>query len=167
MKRVLIGAVLAGLLCGCQEPTARLNAPPHGTAERTSELHDTYAHMVDNALLEDMTVSDIHFHPHRATLNSLGEERLQRLVGLLEQHGGEVRFSTNEDDALAQRRTETIVAFLARQGINTNQDVVKRDLPGGRGMDAKQAILIKAGEATYTPKENKGGGKSLMDMKAR
>ncbi len=166
MKRVLIGAVLAGLLCACQQPQARLNAPPHGTTERPSELQDTYAHMIDNALLEDMTMSDIHFYPHRAALNSLGEERLQRLAGLIEVHGGEVRFSTNEDDELVEQRTEAIVAYLARQGINTSHEVVTRDLPGGRGMDAKQAILIKAGEATYTPKENKGG-KSLADMKAK
>lgn len=146
MKSLLLPALAVCLVCNaCQRAAPRLNAPPHGLPEQSSELQDTYLYMVDNGLLEDMTISDIHFTPHRPALNTLGEERLCRLAGLLEVYGGVVRFNTSIPDVnLVQQRTDAIRAFLNEQGVDTTTEVLTRDLPGGRGMDAKQAILIKA-----------------------
>jgi len=115
--------------------------------------------MNDNALLADMTVSDIHFHPHRPTLNTLGQQRLSRLVSLIEVHGGTIRFNTDVDDKeLIQKRTDAILAFLAEAGVDTTGQVLVEDLPGGRGMDASEVILIKVFEATYQPEGAGGAG---------
>ncbi len=162
MRRFLLLCVVAtGVACGaCQKPGKRLNAPPHGSSTEVSQLHSGYAHMVDNALLADMTVSDVHFLPHRAALSSLGEERLCRLALLMETYGGQVRFSTNVSDRdLCEQRMEEILAFLAEAGIDTSTEVVVRDLPGGHGMDAVQAVLIRQHEAMYVPKKDENGSK--------
>lgn len=138
------------LLTACNEPKQRLNAPPHGTAEKTTDMQGTFAYMSDNAMLADMSVADMHFLPHRAQLTTLGEERLARLVSLMEEYGGVIRFNTSlEDQALVDARTRTIMDFLAEAGVDTTKEVLTRDLPGGDGMDANEAILIKAKEGTY------------------
>ncbi|MBU0638579.1 MAG: hypothetical protein KKB50_06920 [Planctomycetes bacterium] len=166
MKRLLVWAACVGLLgAACNSPNARLNAPPHGIPPATHELQGTYVYMNDNALLEDMAVSDVHFLPHRRLLNTLGEERLLRLASLVEAYGGTIRFSTAlEDEALIEERTETILAFLAEAGLDTTAELLRRDLPGGRGLDANEVILIKANEATYKVKkstDNTAGGFKL------
>jgi len=155
-------ASVAGLLAGCAgKPAARLNAPPHGVEQSAEEdlkprMEGTFAYMADNALLADMTVSDMHFLPHRDQLNTLGEQRLSRLAQLMEAYGGTVRFSTNEEDqGLIDRRTETIRSFLAEAGIDTSKEAVTRDLPGGRGMQATEAMLIRAERGTFKPDQTK------------
>ena len=164
MTRLVPGVIAVLAVCGgCQKPAPRLNAPPHGTTENPIELRDTYAQMVDNALLADMSVSDAHFVPHRSMLNSLGEERLHRLAGLLELYGGTIRFSTDvEDEELIRTRTDAIVAFLKQEGADTTANVLKRDMPGGRGMDAAQAILIRVNEGRYKPKKSDAGNASQI-----
>ncbi len=113
--------------------------------------------MVDNALLADMSVSDVHFLPGQARLNSLGEEHLRRLARLLELYGGTVRFNTDEtDQKLVADRTARIITFLCEAGIDATSEMVSRDLPASAGMDAAQAILIKVNEGTYAPKKKSG-----------
>lgn len=153
MRNLLACAVVAGLLAaGCSSPPPRLNAPPHGTPETTSDLQDTYVHMTDNALLADMTVSDIHFLPHRALLSSLGEERLSRLALLMQAYGGTIRFSTNlVDEDLVSARIDQVLEFLCQAGIDATTETVQLGMPGGRGLDANEVILIKTYEGTYQP----------------
>jgi hypothetical protein len=160
MNRLLSGLVAIGLVCGaCQEPAPRLNAPPHGTQEKAPELQAEYTHMLENALLEDMVVSDIHFVPHRAILNSLGEERLARLASLMELYGGTIHLSTYvTDPKLVEARVEQVRNYLCAAGIDTTAETVVPGLAQGRGMDAPQAILIKTNEGTYVPKKSGGGG---------
>ena len=155
MKAMLLWTAAACVACtACQHPAPRLNAPPHGTAQESSELRGTFDHMVDNAMLADMSITDNHFLPDRPALNSLGEERLSRLAEIVQMYGGTIRFNTALEDAtLIQQRTDTIVAFLGKAGVDTTSKTVVRGLPGGRGMDATQAILIKANEGTYKPKK--------------
>ena len=153
----LVAGVLA-LLTGCNAPDKRLNAPPHGRAEETSDLQGTFTYMTDNALLADMVVSDQHFLPHRAVLNDLGTLRLSRLASLMEAYGGAVRYSTDEtDEALVRARLRTIVDFLAEAGIDTTQQVVKRDMSGGEGIAATEAVLIRANEGVYNPRKKSAG----------
>lgn len=158
MRCLLLGTAAACAMCAaCQEPGPRLNAPPHGAAVKTSELQSTFVHMMDNALLEDMTISDLHFMPHRPMLNQLGEERLCRLASLMEVWGGQIRFNTDlTDDELIEQRKQAIMDFLADAGVDTTAEVLGRDLPGGQGMPASEAILIKANEATYAPSAKQG-----------
>ncbi len=166
MKPTLLWTAALCVACGaCQQPAARLNAPPHGDTENTSELRDTYDQMIDNALLADMSVTDIHFLPDRAALNTLGQERLSRLSELVKMYGGSIRFNTGlTDDALIQERAKAIIAFLAGEGLDTTSAVLVRELPGGRGIDATQAILIRANEGTYKPQKQDSAGSSLAPM---
>lgn len=157
--RAIVAAVVLLVLTACHSPPPRLNAPPHGVPETRSRLQPVFNHMVDNALLADMTVSDVHFHPHRATLNELGLQRLTRLVELRDAHGGDLRFSTNLADAtLAQARFQTILDFLRDAGLDLAQEPLRPDLPGGEGMDAREVILIRRHEAAYQPRASQGGG---------
>lgn len=143
------------LVWGCHEPTERLNAPPHGESDNVSDLQGTFVYMTDNALLANMTVSDMHFLPHRALLSPTGEERVRRLASLMEAYGGTIRFNTDEEDvALVDARLKTVVDYLAEVGVDTTKPVVQRDLPGGRGLDANQAIMIKAAQGGFTPKKD-------------
>lgn len=165
-RLVVVCAVVLGLACGaCQKPAVRLNAPPHGTAEEKSPLEAEYAQMIVNALLADMVVTDNHFVPNRAILNSLGQERLIQLAALLQEFSGTVRFSTNETDkALVSARTKQILTFLSDQGIAADSSVLVQDMPGGRGMDANEAILIKVNEGTYRPKSGAGRAGGASDQ---
>jgi hypothetical protein len=159
--RILVCWIVAGglLLTGCNEPAKRLNAPPHGVPVQTSEMQAMYEHMQDNALLEDMTISDVHFYPHRAMLNTLGQQRLSRFAALLEAYGGTLRYNTSlEDDDLVDARMLAIMDCLGESGVDTASEIVQRDVPGGTGMDANQAILIKAVEGSYTPEAGGPGG---------
>jgi len=94
-----------------------------------------YVYMTDNALLADMTVTDVHFLPHRPLLNELGRERLARLASLIQAYGGQVRLDTDSpDEALVNARLNTIADFLRDAGLDTGQALVVRDQAGGRGM---------------------------------
>lgn len=142
-------AVAAAAGCA-SDPKQRLNAPPHGEPTKTSDLQGTFVYMNDNALLANMTVCDMHFHAHRASLNGAGVERLSRLASLIETYGGSIRFDTRcEDESLNKKRLETIREFLTEAGIDTSADVVKADIAGGEGMDATEAVMIRAKEGTY------------------
>jgi hypothetical protein len=151
---VALAAVL--LATGCQQSEKRLNAPPHGVAQETSDLQGTFVYMHDNALLADMTVADYHFMPHRPLLTSLGKTRLDRLASLMEAYGGKIRFNTDlTDEDLIRRRTDAIVAYLGELGHPTATQSVTRAGPGGAGMPATEAILIMQKEGTYDPEKRK------------
>ena len=166
MHRLLMTMAAASLLAaGCNTPGQRLNAPPHGQPYKTTDMQGTYAYMTDNALLADMTVSDMHFLPHRAQLNDLGTQRLSRLASLMDAYGGTLRFNTElTDEALITKRTEAIVDFLAEAGIDTTREVLVRDMPGGAGMQATEAILIRANEGMYDPKKKSQSSVSESSM---
>jgi len=167
MRRLLLGILAVCTICGCQGAKPRLNAPPHGQTANPSDMQASYEHMIDNALLTDMTVSDVHFLPHRARLNALGEERLSRLASLMQEYGGTIRFNTDlaDDDELVERRTEAILAFLDEVGLDTSAEVLAQGLPGGDGMPAEEAILIKQNEATY--KAGKKGQSSTPTLPSK
>ena len=158
MRRLsVLGAALVMLL-GCNETAKRLNAPPHGHPEETSDMQGTFTYMSDNAMLADMTITDMHFYPHRAQLNALGETRLSRFASLMDAYGGQLRMSTDSTNTnLIAKRMQTVREFLTETGVPTSAEVIVRDMPGGRGMDADEAILIRANEGTYRPSDNAEG----------
>lgn len=155
--------VLAGPL-GCNQPGPRLNAPPHGQPVETTDLQGTFVYMSDNALLADMSISDMHFLPHRAQLTTLGQERLGRLAALIEEYGGTIRFSTNlTDEQLIARRMDAVREFLREIGVEAGDAILTRDVPGGRGMEATEAVEIKKQEGTYRPDRKSGPEPSGRD----
>lgn len=161
MKRMLAGGVIAVLAAfGCESPGARLNAPPHGEQAEKPDMQGTFVYMADNALLENMTVCDYHFLPHRDLLTGLGKQRLARLAALMEEYGGTIRFDTTlEDEALVADRTQAIIAYLHELGVDTTSQRVTQDAPlDGVTRSADEAILIRAFEGTYQPRRRGGQG---------
>ena len=145
--RTVISLAMVGVVVttvGCGQPPNRLNAPPQGTSENPSALQDAFVYMVDNAMLEDLSMADIHFVPHSADLNGLGARRLERYAKLLQVYGGGIRFATNSTDKeMVDKRIESIEAYLATTGITMKRIKIARGLPGGEGMTAREAILAK------------------------
>lgn len=162
-RTVPVVAVLTAMLTACKQPAARMNAPPHGGAESVHDMQGTFVYMSDNALLSDMSVSDRHFLPHRPILSTLGEQHLGRLASLMKSYGGTLRFSSDDrDEKLGEQRIAAVRARLAELGVDTTKETVTSGLPGGSGMDAAQAVLIKANLGTYVPpKKSQGSGIDL------
>ncbi len=170
MRVTLTGLAVMLLVLGglaCQEPSERLNAPPQGYSERPHPMQDTFAYMVDNALLEDMSVSAVHFVPHQAELNALGARRLIRYVSILQAYGGKLRYDGIEDSAeLAAGRLDEVKAFLLAEGLEPDRVELVRDLAGGRGMNAAEAILIRE-TTNFRPDQggkDKSGGPDLSGI---
>lgn len=159
MKTLFPTASLLVLLCACSSPTPRLNAPPHGDAECQSEMQALYTHMSDNALLADMNLSDVDFVPHRPLLSDIGQDRLCRLAGLMHEYGGELHYTpADSDQDLIDARISAIVDFLAEAGLAAAPREVSVGLPGGRGMQAREAIVIMVAEGLYQPRQSNGPG---------
>ncbi|MBI5865470.1 MAG: hypothetical protein HZB38_13370 [Planctomycetes bacterium] len=123
MRRLIAGCTVFLVLgLGCNKPDARLNAPPHGQPQETSDMQGTFVYMVDNAMLADMSVTDAHFLPHRPQLSGLGVERVSRLAELMQAYGGAVRLSTDEcDEALTTQRMQTLREFLSEAGLSPTE----------------------------------------------
>jgi len=143
-------------LTACYPPPSRLNAPPQGTSQYPHELQKSYVHMLDNAMLADMAMADIHFVPHTSELNSLGERRLKRYAKLLEVYGGTLRYDTAlRDRKLIDARIKHIREFLALEGIEPGRVAVVRDMPAGTGITAEEAIVIRK-DSLHCEKEEDG-----------
>ena len=140
----IASCALAVCLCGCPQPTERLNAPPQGTAEHTSEMRPFFTYMTDNATLSDMSVADIHFVPHTTELNSLGADRLSRIAQLIETYGGTVRYATRlQDEELVDQRLAHTRDFLAAAGADMERVEVIVAMAGADYMPADEAIEAK------------------------
>jgi len=137
---------LAAFVTGCQMDRERLNAPPQGATERPHELQEPFAAMSDNALLEDMSMSAVHFVPRQAELNGTGVRRLKRMAPLLKVYGGKVYYTGFQDSRdLVQRRMEQIEEYLLAEGVEDETFEVVLGQAGGDGMDASEAIAIRHG----------------------
>lgn len=143
--RLIVPAAVIVALAGCEKPPMRLNAPPQGNSENPSTLQESFVYMVDNAMLEDLSMADVHFVPHLAELNGNGARRLERYAKLLTVYGGTIRYtSTRGGEALTAQRLESIGKYLATTGIAPDRVKVTEGLPGGVGMSAREAIAAKA-----------------------
>jgi hypothetical protein len=154
----VVTLVCAGiLLMGCQDPSPRSNAPPQGVSANPHELGENYVHMVDNALLADMSMSEVHFVPHAHELNALGVRRLNRLAQILKIYGGTVNYDGTEPDRdLRQERVERIEEYLLASGVGADTFEVQQDVAGSDGMDAIEAVAVR--RATRVQEEEVGAG---------
>ncbi len=125
LRRHVLPAAICLALVGCQEPAQRLNAPPQGHTDRPAESQAFYTYQVDNALMSDMSIADVHFVAHTGELNSLGTTKLARMAKLIATYGGTVRYSTlSKDQTLVDQRLAHVKEFLGTTGIDlTNVDV--------------------------------------------
>lgn len=139
---VCLAALVAGGLVGCVEPkdSSRLNAPPQGEGLEHPEWGDLYAYHLDQGMLADRSIADIHFVPGSADLSGTGIARLERYAELLATTGGTLQYDpTVRDEHLIEARVASAEAFLAQAIPSAKAINVVAGLAGGRGMSATEA----------------------------
>lgn len=152
---LLIAALFLPAFAGCAKEPARLNAPPQGASIRQPDFHTNFDYMQDQALMSDMSITDLHFVPHTATLNGTGRARLERYAELLAGHGGTLTFDTSLGDGdLIAARMETAEVFVNEYVPDDSRIAVVTGLSGGRGMGADEAIVRRKQMLSRSPKTN-------------
>jgi hypothetical protein len=105
--------------------------------------------MVDNAMLADMSLADIHFVPHTDELNSLGLRRLDRYGSLMKIYGGTLHYETDiVDKGAIDRRLQHVMEYLAGVGIEKDRIGIETGLARGRGMGGEEGIIVHANAIT-------------------
>jgi hypothetical protein len=132
--------VIAATACNKDVQTATdIHHARMDEARRTSGAHLT--HMVDNAILRDMSLADIHFIPHSDEISGVGEVRLNRMAALLNTYGGIVRYETLEkDEPLIQRRLAHVREYLELTGCEMERVEIVAMISGGRGLPGDEAV---------------------------
>lgn len=156
---VTTGLILAAALvmAGCEGPPQRLNAPPQGQSDVPSDLQDNYVRMGDNALLNERSMSPVHFVSGSGELNSLGVRRLKRYATLLKVYGGELHYDGIEDKPeLADQRVYQIQQYLLASGVGPDFVAVSVGCAGGSGMNAAESGDVRLG-LTATPQTVREG----------
>lgn len=106
--------------------------------------------MVDNGMLHDMAMAEIHFVPNTTELNTLGEQRLERYARLLSDSGGTLSFqSSTTDREFNEARIASISRFLTETGIAQERIVAQVGLRQSEGMGAEEAIQVR--ERAFSP----------------
>ena len=122
------------------------------------QAHLTY--MVDNAILQDMSLADIHFIPHTRELSGTGIARLDRMAVLLDTYGGLVRYETyNTDARFVNDRLDHVREYLDTTGCDMSRVEFKSTMSGGYGMSAEKAL---AAEQKATMGQADGGGQPSL-----
>jgi hypothetical protein len=162
---LVTGTLLIVLLAGgCQEPTQRLNAPPQGPSTDIHPMQDDMNYMVDNAMVEDMCVSDIHFVPHTDQINSLGARRLNRYAELLLNIGGTIHYDTAErDESLVEARLDTVREYLTDAGADLGKIDVVPGLPRGRETRATTAIQNMEKASSDNASQSSSSSSAMFD----
>ncbi len=102
-----------------------------------------FTNMLDNAILQDMSIADVHFVPHTAELSGTGAARLNRMATLLDAYGGTVRYETfDTNEEMVKNRLEHVREYLALTGCDMGRVAIKAMMSGGRGMAATKAIQV-------------------------
>lgn len=135
--------VLSIALCGCQGK--RYQSSTDLAMQRMDKTIEQYGehftYMIDNAILHDMSVSDIHFVGHTSEISGVGQARLERMGKLLNTYGGTVRYDTSlRDEDLVEQRMDHVVEYLTLVGVDMSRVEVKRMMAGGRGMEGQEAV---------------------------
>jgi hypothetical protein len=131
--------LLASAACNSARTATDLNMDRMEASRQAYGTH--FTHMVDNAILRDMSVADAHFVPHTAEINGIGEVRLNRMAAFLNTYGGKVRYETLEgDEALVEARLSNVREYLELTGCDMGRVQVLAMMAGGRGLPGDEAV---------------------------
>ncbi len=140
--QIVVGFAAVVVVVGCSQKTQT-------TTQRTEALMDeTLANpkayltaMVDNAMIHDMTMADMHFVPHTEELNGTGVNRLDRLALYLDTYGGKVRYETySTDQEMIAQRMKHVHEYLELTGCDMTRVDIVAAISGGRLTPANQTI---------------------------
>lgn len=140
VHRALI-AVLVAIPLGCSDISSMSSIQLDRMAETRESYGDHFRYMVDNAILSDMSLADIHFVAHTTELSGVGAARLERMARLLNTYGGKIRYETTlSDKAMLAERMAHVREFLALSGCELEQVEIAVMAPGGRRMSGLEAV---------------------------
>jgi hypothetical protein len=109
--------------------------------EGLNRYGEHFSYMIDNAILQDMSVADMHFAGHSSEISGVGQARLDRMAHLLNTYGGTVRYETLlRDEDLVKERLDHVSEYLALVGVDMSRVEVKAMMSGGRGMPGDEAV---------------------------
>ena len=98
-----LALIVASAACNSKLTTTDMQHARMDESRSAPRPHLSY--MVDNAMLHDMSLADIHFVPYTAELSGTGIARLDRMAVLLDTYGGVIRYDTVlTDEALILKR---------------------------------------------------------------
>lgn len=149
-KLSLILLLMVVMVVGCKSPLRSTHDRQMESMDRTLNYPKMYlTNMIDNSILHDMSLSDIHFVAHSVELSGTGVARLDRMALLLNTYGGIVRFETMEtDQEMIKARLAHIEEYLTVVGCEMENVEVKMMISGGRGMSASQVLTNIQNEAS-------------------
>ena len=125
--------------CGTTRTTTDIQVAKMKAAK--ASFGKCFTYMVDNAILRDMSVADIHFVSHTSELNGIGAARLERMATLLNTYGGIVRYETTlGDESLISERLSHMREFLDAAGCDLERVQFALMPPGGRGLPGREAV---------------------------
>jgi hypothetical protein len=128
------------MVTACNEPAKERHTWAPSADDVRAERNAHLSTMVDNAILSDMSLADIHFIPHTAEISGVGEARLARMAKLLNTYGGTVRYETQlTDEDMIALRLDHVREYLALTGCDMKRVEVTTGLPGGQGMWGDEA----------------------------
>jgi hypothetical protein len=128
-------------------------------AEPRHPMTAQFDRQVHNRELADMSLSDVHFLPHRPILNSNGTQRLNHLAWLVDRYGGKINLDLEEPKSeLAQARMQTVCRYLKACGLAQNKIQVAFGLPESRGLEAREAVTIYRDSQYQEQDKNKSAG---------
>jgi len=158
---LFVAAPLLVAVVGCQKPQTATQIQLARMDESKRTFGKQFDQMVDNAILRDMSVADIHFIPHTNELSGIGVARLDRLARLLQVYGGTVRYETLiVDEKLIEQRLDHVKEYLSLAGCDMDRVDFAPMMSGGRGLPGGKAVeVINRGTA---PGSQGAGGSMLM-----
>ncbi len=148
-------------LTGCPDLSSetRLNDQSESCEKEPYPLAETFAYHNDQGMMADMCIADIHFVPHSDKLSVVGERRLSRYAELLAGTGGTLAYDTSlRDRPLLDARLNTAREYLSHCTPGDKTIVVAVGLPGGRGLNNKEA---QGGQDVAKQAETRGNAYKL------
>lgn len=138
-KLVFLGLTFATLL-GCNSKNSSSDFSNIDTYGYESQFN----RMVHSAEMADMVITDVHFLPGRAILNSTGTRRLAHLGWIIDRYGGTIYldFDENTGSALSEARKKVVFDYLVKLGVNKDKIKLAFGLPATEGMPADEAMSI-------------------------
>lgn len=159
-RLVLIsGFVLVPTACRQISGTTGAHLVKMDEARAAAGQHFTY--MVDNAILRDMSLADIHFIAHTTELSGVGAIRLKRMAKLLNTYGGSIRLETTQtDESVVAERMKHVREFLALSGCELDHVEIEVSAPGTLGMSGVEGVAKY--RRSLTQSEDNAAGGSLL-----
>ena len=133
--------VLISIPFGCSEMRSATTIHVDLMNQSRSSYGDHFKYMVDNAILSDMSIADIHFVSHTTELSGVGAVRLERIAKLLNTYGGTIRYETAiSDEAMLAKRMDHAREFLVLSGCELDHIDIEVSAPGGLGMSGREGV---------------------------